>query len=92
MVSNRIDVAVVLDWATIPSRRLSIAMEAAFRVENLGGCLARHGKPETFRQPGQIHILEIQLLPLEIKAVRSIGLPASRWGRSQAPHTLSRTQ
>jgi putative transposase len=42
--------AVVLDWATrrVLSWRLSITMEAAFRVETLEDALARHGKPGIF--------------------------------------------
>src|ERR1700738_2000717 len=47
--------AVVLDWATrrVLSWRLSITMEAAFRVETLEDALARHGKPGIFQtDPG----------------------------------------
>jgi putative transposase len=42
--------AALLDWATrrVLSWRLSITMEAAFRVETLEDALARHGKPEIF--------------------------------------------
>ena len=50
MARGFVYLAVVLDWFSrrVLSWRLSITMEAAFRVETLEDALARYGKPDVF--------------------------------------------
>jgi len=96
---------VVLDWFSrrVLSWRLSITMEASFCVETLEDALARHGKPETFKQqstesalrPGRvnsritINLTQLRRCSCAAETVGQIRL-LRLWQKDEVPYSHSR--
>ncbi len=76
MARGFVYLAAVVDWATrlVLSHRVSITMEADFRVEALQEALAKHGKPEIFNtdQGSQFTSIDFTRVLLDAKIAISM--------------------